>query len=597
MQAARELGGPIVAMGVVLIAVYVPIGFQGGLTGALFTEFAFTLVAAVVVSTIIALVLSPVMCSKLLRPLQEEHGWTARFEELSNRGFGRLRSAYQRALHASLDTVSVTIAFAGIVFVAIYFLYGNARKELAPQEDQGFLLAQFTGAPNATHELLRTYSRDVFRIVRKFPVFTNVFQFEAAGSVFTGAVMKPWSERSETANQLAPMLQRAFNDEVAGLRGAVFQLPPLPGAQGLPVEFILTSTDEFARLNEVAHTFLEEANKTGTFIFLDSDLRIDQPQATVDIDRDAAARLGLQMSDIGGSLSAMLGGGYVNYFSLAGRSYKVMPQAAQRYRLNADQLYDYYLRTSDGVPVPLSTVASITTSVVPRSLNRFQQLNSATVSGIMMPGISIGDALDTLNGIAARVLPQGYGVDYGGQSRQYVRESSGFVVTIAFAMVIIFLALAALFESFRDPLIILISVPMSIAGALIFISLGVGGTSLNIYTQVGLVTLMGLISKHGILIVDFSNRLQQEGKTKREAVEQASAIRLRPILMTTAAMVLGVVPLLVASGAGAASRFNLGIVIFTGIAIGTFFTLFVVPAVYLVIAADHHKHRATVPEI
>ncbi|GMU76891.1 MAG: multidrug resistance protein [Gammaproteobacteria bacterium] len=589
LLAARELGGPIIAMGVVLVAVYVPIGFQGGLTGALFTEFAFTLVAAVVVSTIIALVLSPMMCARLLRPLSEESGWAARFEEFSNRGFGRLRQAYERALHASLDTVVVTLVFAGIVLVSIVLLYGNARKELAPQEDQGFLLTMFTSAPNATHEMLTTYSRDVYRIVRKFPVFTNVFQFEATGSVFAGTVMKPWSERSESANELMPILQKTFDEEVAGLRGAVFQLPPLPGAQGMPVEFVLTSTDQFPRLNEVAQAFLAEAVRTGQFMFLDSDLRIDQPQATVNIDRDAAARLGLQMSDIGGSLSAMLGGGYVNYFALAGRSYKVMPQAAQRFRLNADQLNDYYLRTPDGTAVPLSTVASIDTTVVPRSLNRFQQLNAATISGIMMPGVSLGDALDTLNGIAARMLPQGYGVDFAGQSRQYVRESSGFLVTIAFAMVIIFLALAALFESFRDPLIILISVPMSIAGALIFVSLGFWHVSLNIYTQVGLVTLMGLISKHGILIVEFANKLQQEGHSRREAVEQASAIRLRPILMTTAAMVLGVLPLLVATGAGAASRFNLGLVIFTGISIGTLFTLFVVPAVYLVLAADHHR--------
>ncbi len=592
--AARELGRPIIAMGVVLIAVYVPIGFQGGLTGALFSEFAFTLVAAVVVSTILALVLSPMMCAKLLRPMAEEHGWVARFEEYSNRGFNWLRQVYARALHASLDTVPVTIAFAGIVFVSIYLLYGNARRELAPQEDQGFLIAQFSAAPNATHDLLATYAKDVSRLISRFPVFIRVFQFEQAGQVITGAVMKPWSARSQTADDLQPVLQQAFDKEIAGLRGAVFQMPALPGAQGMPVEFVITTTDEFARLNEVTQSFLAAAMKTGRFMFLDSDLKIDQPQATVDIDRDAAARLGLQMSDIGGSLSAMLGGGYVNYFSLAGRSYKVMPQAAQRYRLNADQLYDYYLRTPDGNSVPLSTIAKISTQVVPRSLNRFQQLNAATISGIMMPGISLGDALDTLNGIAARALPQGYGVDYSGQSRQYVRESSGFTMTIAFAMIIIFLVLAALFESFRDPLIILISVPMSIAGALIFVSLGFWHMSLNIYTQVGLVTLMGLISKHGILLVEFANKLQQEGKTRREAIESASAIRLRPILMTTAAMTLGVLPLLIATGAGAVSRFNLGLVIFSGISIGTLFTLFVVPAVYMVLAADHHLHGAPV---
>jgi multidrug efflux pump len=587
IQAARELGGPIIAMGVVLIAVYVPIGFQGGLTGALFTEFAFTLVAAVVVSTVLALVLSPMMCAYMLRPPAEERGWTVRFETLTNRGFSRLRATYERLLHASLDTVAVTLVFALIVLVSIYFLWGNARRELAPQEDQGFIITQFTAAPNSTSELRRLYAKDVFRTVRQFPVFTNVFQFEFQGAVFTGTVMKPWSEREESANELQPILQEAFND-VAGLRGVVFQLPPLPGAQGLPVEFVITTTDDFERLNEVANTFLQESMKSGMFMFVDSDLKIDQPQAMIEIDRDAAAGLGLQMSDIGGSLSAMLGGGYVNYFSLAGRSYKVMPQAAQRFRLNPDQLFDYYLRTPEGAAVPLSTVARVTTGVVPQSLNRFQQLNSAMISGVTMPGVPLGDALGYLEEVAARLLPAGYGVDYSGQSRQYVKESSGFAATFAFAMVIIFLSLAALFESFRDPLIILVSVPMSIAGAMIFVSLGVGGTSINIYTQVGLVTLMGLISKHGILIVNFANRLQQEGKSKREAVEQASAIRLRPILMTTAAMVLGVVPLLMASGAGAASRFNLGLVIFTGIGIGTLFTLFVVPAVYLLVAADHH---------
>jgi len=297
----------------------------------------------------------------------------------------------------------------------------------------------------------------------------------------------------------------------------------------------------------------------------------------------------LKMSDIGSAMAAMLGGGYVNYFGLDGRSYKVIPQVQQRSRLNTDQLLNYYIRTADGASIPLSTVAYISTRTIPESLNHFQQLNGATIQGVAMPGVSQGDVLNYLNDLAARTLPQGYSVDYGGLSRQYVKESSGFVTTFAFALIIIFLSLAALFESFRDPLIILLSVPMSIAGALIFINLGLGGASLNIYTQVGLVTLMGLISKHGILIVEFANELQMEGKSKREAVETAAAIRLRPILMTTAAMVLGVIPLIIASGAGAVSRFNMGLVIASGIAIGTLFTLFVVPAAYVVIAADHSK--------
>ncbi len=325
------------------------------------------------------------------------------------------------------------------------------------------------------------------------------------------------------------------------------------------------------------------------FIFLDNDLKIDNPQSNITIDRDKTAQLGLKMSDVGGSLSAMLGGGYVNYFSISGRSYKVIPQVQQQFRLNPQQLLDYHIRTADGSLVPLSTVATVSTKTVPESLNHFQQINSATIQGVAMPGVAQGDALAALQNLAKQLLPQGYSVDYGGLSRQYIQESSGFITTFGFALIIIFLSLAALFESFRDPVIILVSVPMSIAGALIFVTLGFGGMSLNIYTEVGLVTLMGLISKHGILIVQFANHLQQEGRTKREAIEEAAGIRLRPILMTTAAMVLGVVPLITASGAGAVSRFQMGVVIASGLSIGTLFTLFVVPAVYLVFAADHHS--------
>jgi multidrug efflux pump len=340
----------------------------------------------------------------------------------------------------------------------------------------------------------------------------------------------------------------------------------------------------------VSQEFLQAAQKSGMFIVLNSDLHLDQPQAEIVIDREKAAMLGLSMQDIGTSLGSMLGGGYVNYFNFSGRSYQVIPQVERTARLNADQLRNYYVRTASGTPVPLSTVVKLETKATPQSLNHFQQLNSATIQGVPMPGITLGTALDFLNQLAKDTLPAGYHVDYAGQGRQFVQESSGFLVTFAFALIIIFLALAAQFESFRDPLIILVSVPMSIAGALIFIYLGVGGATLNIYTEVGLVTLMGLISKHGILIVEFANNMQKDGLSKREAIEQAAGIRHRPILMTTAAMVMGVVPLIVASGAGAVSRFSMGLVIATGLSIGTLFTLFVVPAVYMMIAADHSKH-------
>ncbi len=589
IQGARELGGPIVAMTVVLVAVYVPIGFQGGLTGALFTEFAFTLVGAITVSAIVALTLSPMMCSRLLKPHAEGgDGWQDRLVDFIDRVFARLRRRYEGWLHGSLNYLPVTAVFAAIVLTSIYFLYSGAKSELAPQEDQGVVITSSTAAPNATLQQRLLYSRQIYETFANYPETDHVFQIDAPAQSIAGMVLKPWDERKRTSNTLQPIVQQDVA-QIAGLRVVAFQLPSLPGAQGLPVQFVINTTDSFDRLNDIAQQFLQEAVKSGMFIFLDTDLKIDRPQSTVVIDRDKAAQLGLKMSDIGSAMAAMLGGGYVNYFGLDGRSYKVIPQVQQRSRLNTDQLLNYYIRTADGASIPLSTVAYISTRTIPESLNHFQQLNGATIQGVAMPGVSQGDVLNYLNDLAARTLPQGYSVDYGGLSRQYVKESSGFVTTFAFALIIIFLSLAALFESFRDPLIILLSVPMSIAGALIFINLGLGGASLNIYTQVGLVTLMGLISKHGILIVEFANELQMEGKSKREAVETAAAIRLRPILMTTAAMVLGVIPLIIASGAGAVSRFNMGLVIASGIAIGTLFTLFVVPAAYVVIAADHSK--------
>ena len=589
--AARELGGPIIAMTAVLIAVYVPIGFQSGLTGALFTEFAFTLVGAVTVSAIVALTLSPMMCSRLLRPAPTgDDGWQVRFAAFIDRNFDRVRSWYEKRLHNSLDSLGATLAFAALVLGSIYFLYTGAKTELAPIEDQGVVITSATPAPNATLQQKLLYSRQVFDIFASYPETGHVFQIDSPGQNLAGLVFKPWDQRRRTSNEIQPLVQQQVA-AIAGEKVVAFQPPPLPGSFGLPVQFVINTTQSFGPLNDVANDFLQQALASHLFIFLDSDLKVDNPQTTVTIDRDKAALLGLRMSDVGAAMSAMLGGGYVNYFDLGGRSYKVIPQVQQTSRFNADQLLNYYIKAADGTPMPLSTIARIETKAIPESINHFQQLNSATIQGVAAPGVATGDALAYLQDLAKRTLPQGYSVDYGGAMRQYVQESSGFVVTFAFALIIIFLALAALFESFRDPLIILVSVPMSIAGALIFISLGIGGATLNIYTEVGLVTLMGLISKHGILIVEFANESQKQGKTKREAVEHAAAIRLRPILMTTAAMVLGVMPLIVASGAGAVSRFDMGLVIATGIAIGTLFTLFVVPAVYMVLAADHHAAR------
>jgi multidrug efflux pump len=589
LLAARELTGPIIAMTIVLIAVYVPVGFQGGLTGALFSEFAFTVVAAVTVSAIVALTLSPMMSSKLLKAhTRDRSGWEERIVDFIDRQVFALQRTYARWLHGSLDYLPVTAVFALIILGSIYFLYSSSNSELAPQEDQGVIITMATSAPDATLAQRLIYADQVHDTFVKHTETDHVFQLNMPGQSIAGAVLKPWHERTVNASQLQPILQQELNG-IAGVRVAAFQPPPLPGSSGLPVQFVLGTTDSFEKLNTIAEQFMQEAQKSGRFIFLDKDLKFDQPQSQVDIDRDKTALLGLSMQDVGSSLASILGGGYVNYFSLAGRSYKVIPQAQQVSRLNADQLLNYQIRAADGTMVPLSTIANISTKTVPQSLNHFQQLNAVVVSGVPFPGVTVGDAIESLKAIAPSILPPSYTIDYAGQSRQMVQESSSFVMTFAFALIIIFLALAAQFESFRDPLIILVSVPMSIAGALIFIALGIGGATLNIYTEVGLVTLMGLISKHGILIVEFANNKQKEGLSKREAIESAASIRLRPILMTTAAMVLGVLPLIFASGAGAVSRFNIGLVIASGIAIGTLFTLFVVPAVYLMIGQTHSK--------
>ncbi len=589
LLAAKELTGPIIAMTIVLIAVYVPVGFQDGLTGALFSEFAFTVVAAVTVSAIVALTLSPMMCSKLLKEhTHDRSGWEERLVDSIDKQVLKLQKTYASSLQSTLHYLPVTGVFALIILSSIYFLYTSSNRELAPQEDQGVIITMATSAPDATLEQRLVYADQVYKKFIQHTETDHVFQLNSPGQSIAGTVLKPWSERKLKANELQPIIQEEMNS-IAGVRVAAFQPPPLPGSSGLPIQFVIESSGSFAELNAVAQQFIQEAQSSGRFIFLDKDLKFDQPQAELIIDRDKAALLGLSMQDVGSSLASILGGGYVNYFSMSGRSYKVIPQAQQIFRLNEDQLLNYHIRVADGSTVALSTIANISTKTVPQSLNHFQQVNAVVISGVPFPGVTVGDALNSLKDLAAKSLPLTYTVDYAGQSRQLEQESSGFIFTFAFALIIIFLALSAQFESFRDPLIILVSVPMSIAGALIFIALGIGNATLNIYTEVGLVTLMGLISKHGILIVEFANIKQKEGMSKRAAIEKAATIRLRPILMTTAAMVLGVLPLIFASGAGAVSRFNIGIVIASGIAIGTLFTLFVVPAVYLLIGENHNK--------
>jgi multidrug efflux pump len=586
LLAARELASPILAMTVVLIAVYVPIGFQGGLTGALFTQFAFTLAGAVAVSGIVALTLSPMMCGHFFKPEQQD----GRFVRAIDRVFEKVGHGYQRALHNILGTWPVLIVMGVLLIGCLALMFKMSQSELAPEEDQGVVLSQVVGAPTATSDQMETYAEQVFKVAKSLPEYKQMFQITGVPTInagFGGVLLKDWGDRKRSAKEIQQDLQAQWN-KIAGARVAAFQFPALPGASGLPVQVVITTTEPFDQLNTVAQQILDKVRASGKFYFVDTDLKFDEPQATVVVDRDKLATLGLTQQDIGNALGSALGGGYVNYFSIGGRSYKVIPQVQQTDRLNASDVLDYYIKTPAGDLIPASTVASIKYSVVPESISRFQQLNSVTFSGVS--GASQGDVLDFMRTTVKETAPTGYTVDYAGQSRQFMQESGGFLLTMLFAVIIVFLVLAAQFESFRDPVVILVSVPLALFGAMIFIFLGFA--SINIYTEVGLVTLMGLISKHGILIVQVANQLRKTGKSKGEAIEEAAGIRLRPILMTTAAMVFGVLPLVIASGAGAAGRYAMGLVIFTGMSIGTVFTLFVVPAMYMFLAGEHQADPA-----
>jgi multidrug efflux pump len=561
-------------MTVVLVAVYVPVALRQGLTGALFTEFAMTLVGSVTVSAVLALTLSPMMCRFLLKPHKR------RIVERP-----RMQRIYRPPLRAALAARLPLMAFGVLVLVGSVWLYRGSTSELAPQEDSGFIFGQGASPATAGIDLIRQSEPAIFKALDA-PEIERVYQFDQPGQISVGIGLKSWGQRNRTTSQVLPELQARLNN-VAGVSVALIQDPGLPGVFGLPVEYVLKTTRSFNELDRVAANFVQAALASGKFAYADRDLKVDLPQADIVVDRNKVAALGLDMSKVGATVNTLLSGGYINYFDLAGRSYKVIPMVQRKDRMNADQLGSFTIADINGVPVPLSSVARIVMKTVPEQINHFQQLNAATIEAVPLPGVSVAEALATMDGIARRVLPPDYATDATGPLRQYIQESSGFAATFGMALVVVYLSLAALFGSFRDPLIILVSVPMSLAGALVFIYFGVHGATLNIYTQVGLVTLMGLISKHGILMVEVANEQQALGFTKREAIEHAALLRLRPILMTTGAMVLGVLPLVLATGAGAAARFAMGLVIASGLSIGTMFTLFVVPAFYLVLARRH----------
>ena len=590
INGAREMAVPIIAMTTTLVAVYAPIGFMGGLVGSLFTEFAFTLAGTVVISGVVALTLSPMLSGKVLKP----HGNPGRFEQLVEKTFNGLANTYKRALISLMQTKSVVIFFAVVVLGSIYFMVSMSQNELAPTEDQGILFHQGLGPETSTMDYLIDNGKEVQERIASVPGYHEDFMIlgiTSPNAVFGGFKMAPWSERDISQFEAQPLLDKELKN-VTGLQTAVFPRPSLPGSGGgLPFQFVITTGGSYEQLDEVADELLGRAMQSGNFMFLQKSINFDKPSTRINVDRDRVADLGLSMQDVGQSLSSMLSGGYINRFNMEGRSYKVMPQVDDQFRPSKEALDDYYIRAGNGELIPLSSVVSFSEEVEPSNRTQFNQLNSLTLQGVVKPGVAMGTAMDYMERTAEEVFPLGFSNDYTGQTRQLADQGSALVVTFFLSLLVIYLVLAAQFESWRDPFIILVSVPMSVAGAMAFIVLGFA--TMNIYTQVGLITLIGVVSKNGILIVEFANLLQKDkGLSKFDAVVEAAAIRLRPIIMTSLALIFAMVPLLIAVGPGAESRFAIGLTISAGLGIGTLFTIFVLPAFYLLLARDHHGSAA-----
>ena len=584
IDAARELVGPIISMTITLAAVYAPVGIQGGLTGALFREFAFTLAGAVIVSGVVALTLSPMMGAKLLRAGQSERGFAAWI----NRRFDSLRAGYTRALTSTLRYRPVVLVLWAIVAVLMVPFYMFSQRELAPSEDQGVVFSILQTSANSTLDQTKMFAEQVAAVYRSLPEADSIFQLTFPTGGFGGFVTKPWSERTKTTEQLLMEVAGPLS-QIPGIRAIPLTPPPLPGGGDFPVDLVIASPAEPAQLREFANQLVPKAFASGLFIFADADMKFDQPQAEVVFDRDKLRSQGVSLSQAGLDLSTLVGGDYVNRFSIQGRSYKVIPQVKRTERLTPDQLSQMYITGSDDKLVPLSTFSSLQTTAEPRELKKFQQLNAVRIQGVIPPPVPLDQALAFLENEAKAILPPGFTIDYAGESRQLRTEGSKFLGTFLLSAILIYLVLAAQFESFRDPFIIIAgSVPLAVSGALVFSFLGL--TTLNIYSQVGLITLVGLVSKNGILIVQFANHLQETGADKLAAVIEAAGTRLRPILMTTAATVAGHFPLVTATGPGAGARNSIGIMLVSGMIIGTVFTLFVVPSIYMLVARRRAAH-------
>ncbi|ELP6738901.1 multidrug efflux RND transporter permease subunit VmeD [Vibrio vulnificus] len=581
----REIAVPVIAMTLTLGAVYAPIALMGGITGSLFKEFALTLAGSVFVSGIIALTLSPMMCSKMLKA----HEKPSKFEEKVHHVLDGMTNRYEKMLKAVMDHRPVVIGFALIVFGTLPVLFKFIPSELAPSEDKGVVMLMGTGPSNANLDYLQNTMNDINKILSDQPevefaqVFTGV---PNSNQAFGLATLKPWSQREASQAEITKRVGGLVSN-VPGMAVTAFQMPELPGAgSGLPIQFVITTPNSFESLYTIASDILTEVTSSPLFVYSDLDLKYDSATMKIKIDKDKAGAYGVTMQDIGITLGTMMADGYVNRIDLNGRSYEVIPQVERKWRLNPESMKNYYVRAADGKAVPLGSLITIDVIAEPRSLPHFNQLNSATVGAVPSPGTAMGDAINWFENIASSKLPTGYNHDYMGEARQFVTEGSALYATFGLALAIIFLVLAIQFESIRDPIVIMVSVPLAICGALIALAWGLA--TMNIYSQVGLITLVGLITKHGILICEVAKEEQLHNKRSRiEAVMEAAKVRLRPILMTTAAMIAGLIPLMYATGAGAAQRFSIGIVIVAGLAIGTLFTLFVLPVIYSYLAEKH----------
>ncbi|ADV10614.1 multidrug efflux protein [Mesorhizobium sp. M7A.F.Ca.CA.001.09.2.1] len=598
MQAAfsgmREIASAIVAMTMTLAAVFAPLAFTGGLTGALFREFAVTLAGSVVLSGVIAITITPMMSARLLKS-----GTPGRFQRIVDGTFARVEHVYERAVTGSLNyrplTLIIVLALVGVTG----FMFTKTSSELAPEEDQGFLLSIVTAPRYATSDYTETYVNQILGLVKDIPETRAQFSAVAFGgttnSAFVGYAFKDWAERKRNSKELQADITARIA-KVAGVEAFVFAPPTLPGSGGgLPISMVVRSTGASSEVYEVAEQIKNKAQASGRFIVVQNSMAYDAPEVTVTIDRDRAAALNLPIADIGRTLTLLVGGAEVAQFDRDSNSYDIIPQVPQEFRDDPDKLGEYFVRSVTGEMVPLSAVVKISTNAAPAAIEQFNQLNSSTISALPLPGVTTGDGLKALEDIAKESLPDTFFIDYSGQSRQEKEQGNTILIAFAAAVVVIYLVLAAQFESFRDPLIIMMAVPLSIFGAIVPLNLGLG--TLNIYTQVGLITLIGLITKHGILLVEFANQQREKhGMRRRDAIIASAKVRLRPILMTTAAMALGVVPLITSSGAGAAARYSMGLVIFTGILVGTMFTLFVVPMFYTFIASKDLPHLAEKPD-